>query len=194
MNRALLVIPLTLTLMAHPGSAGQAVPPAAYASFTFGISLATSLNSQLLSCFVVKVFEGEVIGTEPVTRDQFLQQVRGLVPSKANPQSADLFAEHGVDACQVQLAEDGRRIVPYCEVLDDLWKLRFWEYPLHVQDGQRVGKGWAEQPLNPSPRQMLLLSNYGLRHPTDLCHGEAMFRLLRDVSDPEWVDNYRKGL
>ncbi len=112
---------------------------------------------------------------------QFLHQVRGLVPSKANPHGADLFAEHDVDACKVQLAEDGRRIVPYCEVLDDLWKLRFWEYPLHVQDGQRVGKGWAEQPLNPSPRQMLLLSNYGLRHPTDLCHGEAMFRLLRDA-------------
>ena len=194
MNRALLVILLTLSLLVHPGSAGQAVPPPSYASFTFGISLATSLNSQLMSCFVVKVFEGEVIGTEPVTRDQFLQQVRGLVPSKANPHGADLFAEHDVDACKVQLAEDGRRIVPYGEVLDDLWKLRFWEYPLHVQDGQRVGKGWAEQPLNPSPRQMLLLSNYGLRHPTDLCHGEAMFRLLRDVSDPEWVDNYRKGL
>lgn len=194
MNTALSAVALAALLTAVPAPSGQAEPPATYATYTFGISLATSLNSQLVSCFVVKVFEGEVIATEPVTRDQFLQQVRGLVQSKANPHGVDLFAEHGVDACKVQLAENGRRVVPYCEVLDDLWKLRFWEYPLHVQDGQRVGKGWAEQPLNPSPRQMLLLSNYGLRHPTDLCHGEAMFRLLRDVSDPEWVDNYRKGL
>lgn len=191
MNRAPL---LALLLAALPGTAGQALPPSAYATYTFGLSLATSLNSQLMSCFVVKVFEGEVIATEPVTRDQFLQQVRGLVPSKANTEGRDLFAVHGVQACQVRLEEDGSRTIPYCAVLDDLWKLRFWEYPLHVQDGQRVGKGWAEQPLNPSPRQMLLLSGYGLRHPTDLCHGEAMFRLLRDMGDPEWVDNYRKGL
>ncbi|MBK6629442.1 MAG: hypothetical protein IPG35_17950 [Flavobacteriales bacterium] len=194
MNRALTASLLALFFSGLPGTAGHAVPPAAYATYSFGISLATSLNSQLMSCFVVKVFEGEVIATEPLTRDQFLLQVRGLAQSKANPHGTDLFAEHGVDACKVQQAEDGRRIVPYCEVLDDLWKLRFWEYPLHVQDGQRVGKGWAEEPLNPSPRQMLLLSKYGLRHPTDLCHGEAMFRLLSDVSDPDWADNYRKGL
>ncbi|MBL8010510.1 MAG: hypothetical protein JNJ64_07875 [Flavobacteriales bacterium] len=194
MNRAVTASLLVLSFSVLPGPAGHAVPPAAYATYSFGISLATSLNSQLMSCFLVKVFEGEVIATEPLTRDQFLLQVRGLAQSKANPHGTDLFAEHGVDACKVQQAEDGRRTVPYCEVLDELWKLRFWDYPLHVQDGQRVGKGWAEEPLNPSPRQMLLLSNYGLRHPTDLCHGDAMFRLLRDVSDPDWVDNYRKGL
>jgi len=190
----LLPAAVTTALLLRPATAGQAAPAPAFATYTFGISLATSLNSQLYSCFVVKVFEGEVIATEPVSREQFLRQIRGQVTCKANPGNQDLFALNGVAACMIQQTENGGQLVPYCSVLDELWKLRFWEYPLHIPDAGGMGKGWAEERNNPSPRQMLLLGGYGLRHPTDLCHGEAMFRLLRDVSDPDWVDNYRKGL
>jgi hypothetical protein len=80
-----------------------------------------------------------------------------------------------------------------CLTLDNLWKLRFWEYPYAVADGARTGKGWAEKPTIPGERQFEVLSDYGITHTTALCYGENMFRLLRDMGDPVWVDNYRKS-
>ena len=56
-----------------------------------------------------------------------------------------------------------------------------------------MGKGWSEKPTVPGDRQMLLLNGYGIEHPTDLCIGEDFFRLLRDMGDPDWVNNYRQG-
>jgi len=188
--RTLLSVALVCALPLAPG---QAKPPAPYASWTFGLSLSTGLNSQLFSCFLVKVLEDEVLSTEPITREQFLQQIRGLVASKANPEAVDLFTTHDVAACRIVTDEAGLRRINDCPLMDDLWKLRFWEYPFLLSEGQRVGKGWSEEANNPSPRQMLLLSNYGFRYPTDICIGESMFRLLRDMGDEAWVDNYRKG-
>lgn len=46
MNRAFTASLLVLFCSALPGTAGHAVPPAGYATYSFGISLATSLNSQ----------------------------------------------------------------------------------------------------------------------------------------------------
>lgn len=184
---------LVAVLGGLPLSPGLATPPPPYASWTFGLSLSTGQNNQLFSCFLVKVLEDEVLSTEPITREQFVQQVRGMVASKANPEAVDLFTTHDVAACRIVTDEAGMRRINDCPLLDDLWKLRFWEYPFLLHDGQRVGKGWSEEPNNPSPRQMLLLSNYGLRYPTDICMGENVFRLLRDMGDEAWVDNYRKG-
>ena len=78
-------------------------------------------------------------------------------------------------------------------VFHELWKLRFWEYPFKLGDGGRAGQGWAESRTQPSPRQMLLLANYGFYRMQDMICGEDLFRLLHDIGDPEWVDNYRKG-
>lgn len=33
-----------------------------------------------------------------------------------------------------------------------------------------------------------------MKYMLDLVIGENMFRLLRDMGDPEWVANYRSGL
>jgi len=163
------------------------------ARYVFGMSLATGQNGQLFTLFVVKVHEGQVLESTPITRDQFIRQVQGRTFSKANPDGEDLFRKYGVTACT--LPEDSAALgyLTDCITLDNLWKLRFWEYPLALVSGERTGKGWSEKPTVPSDRQQLLLQGYGIDHPTDLCLGEDLFRLLRDMGDPEWVDNYRKG-
>ena len=88
---------------------------------------------------------------------------------------------------------DGTRFLLDCEVLDQLWKLRFWEYPFHVKQGVHPGRGWAEQKESPSERQLLLLSDFGIRHLSGLAYGDQAFRLLHALCDSAWVDNYRKG-
>lgn len=170
--------------------AGDTPPP--LATYTYGLGLNTGLNNQLFTLFIVKQFEGEVIGSEPLTREFFVQQAQGVVPSKANPEQLNLFRKYNVDLCLIP--EDTAVILPDCPVFDELWKLRFWEFPFRPMEGQHPGNGWAEKPEAPSERQLLLLSSYGIMHPTGVAIGnENVFRLLHDVGDPAWVDNYRKG-
>ncbi|MBL7964985.1 MAG: hypothetical protein JNM31_14215 [Flavobacteriales bacterium] len=159
----------------------------------FGLSLATGPSNQLFSLFLVKVYEGEVIERTPLSRDQFIRQVNGRTFSAANPDAENFFRIYKVRTCFLSPDSEAMGYMSRCPTLDDLWRLRFWEYPLQTDEATRVGKGWSEKPMVPSERQMLLLSNYGLDHPMGLVRGEAMFRLLRDMGDPAWVNNYRKG-
>lgn len=172
------------------GSAAYCVP---FATFTFGLSLNTGPSGQLFTVFLVKEFEGKNIGLEPLTREQFVLQAQGAVPSKANPANINFFKQYDVTTCLHPEDVDGTRFLRDCDVLDQLWKLRFWEYPFKLAEGQHPGKGWSEKPEAPSPRQLLLLTNYGMMYVNDMARGEHVFRLLHDVGDSEWVDNYRKG-
>lgn len=162
------------------------------ATYTFGLSLTTSANSELFTLLIVKEFKGEVIGTEPIGREQFMMQAQGAVPSRANPEGVNLMRLHDVSKCVAGGPSDAI-VLRDCAVLDDLWKLRFWEYPFLVRDGHHHGKGWAEKREAPSPRQLLLLSGYGIEQLGRMAKGDDVFRLLHDMCDEAWVDNYRKG-
>ena len=180
---ALLLAPITV---GRSQSAPQQQPP----SWTFGVSLMTGHSSQLFSLYLVKEHGLQVLSTEPITREQFVLQAEGAVPSKANPTGENLFRLYGITAC---LHPDSTKKLYDCWAFDELWKLRFWEYPFAPLQGQHPGRGWSEKKEAPSPRQMLLLSDYGILYLNGLARGESAFRLLRDVSDSSWVDNYRKG-
>jgi len=163
------------------------------AIYEFGMSLASGANGQLFSLFEVKVHDGKVLESVPITREQFIRQAQGRTFSKANPDADDLFRKHKVTACTLPADSAALGYLTDCLTLDNLWKLRFWEYPFALSDASSKGKGWSEKPSIPSERQQMLLSDYGITYPTALCHGDDFFRLLRDMGDPEWVDNYRKG-
>jgi hypothetical protein len=62
-----------------------------------------------------------------------------------------------------------------------------------LKEGQHPGKGWAEKRESPSSRQLLLLTDYGILTLNGMAKGDDVFRLLHDVGDSAWVDNYRKG-
>jgi len=172
---------------------GQSLRPSPFATYTFGLSLNTGLNNQLFTLFSVKEFEGRIIQSEPLTRDQFVLQAQGVVPSRSNPDGINLFRKYEVQLCLAAAADTGGHYLYDCEVFDLLWKIRFQEYPFRLVEGQHPGKGWAEEREAPSPRQLLLLTDYGIMHRSDLVKGENVFRLLHDVGDSAWVDNYRKG-
>ncbi len=194
MRARLVFVVLLLVLVVLPSpSGGQSGASSPYASYTFGVSLNTGQNSQLFTLFLVKEFEGRVIQSDPMTREQFVLQAQGAVPSKANPEGVNLFHRYGVRLCLHPEDTSGTRLLRDCEVFDQLWKLRFWEYPFKLSEGQHPGKGWAENREAPSARQMLLLSDYGILQLSGMARDMDAFRLLRDVGDSAWVDNYRKG-
>lgn len=182
---------LAMAVLAAP--AGHGLRPAPFATHQFGLSLNTGLNNQLFTLFVVKEFEGRVIQVESISRDQFMLQAQGVVPSKANPRAENLFRKFEVAACLPDTPDTARVHLLDCGIFDELWKLRFQDYPFRLVEGQHPGKGWAERPAGPSPRQLLLLTEYGMLHLSDMARGENVFGLLRDVGDSMWVDNYLKG-
>lgn len=182
---------LLTALSAAPDGHGLLTAP--LATMQFGISLSTGLNNQLFTLFIVKEFEGKIIQADPITREQFVLQAQGVVPSKANPDRINFFREYEVTTCLPDAPDTANIHLMDCSVFDELWKIRFWEYPFRLGEGQHPGKGWAEKREAPSARQLLLLTDYGLLHLSDIARGENAFRLLRDVGDSSWVDNYRKG-
>lgn len=164
-----------------------------FAVWKFALSLGSSSDGQLFSLFLVKVVDDTVVvESQPLTRQNFIRQVQGRAFSQANPDGENLFRKYGVKQCLNTV--DSMGFVIDCTVLDDLWKLRFWEYPLQMDQGQHAVTGWAGMKLRPDDRQLLLLRGYGMKYLTDVAIGENMFRLLKDMGDEEWVANYRGGL
>ena len=176
-----------------PLGSGRSEAPSPVATYTFGLSLATGPNNQIFTCFLVKEFEGRVISADPIKREDFILQAQGVKPGSANPEARNFFREYDIKTCFAFEDTIAREYLFRCDPLQDLWKLRFQEYPYLLTAGQHPGLGWAETRQMPSGRQMLLLSDYGILYLTGLCRGENLFRLLHDMSDSSWVDNYRKG-
>ena len=175
-----------------PGARATDPPPAPFAVPKFALSLGSTTDGQLFSLFIVKVVDDTVlVESQPIPRLNFIRQVQGRAFSPANPDAENLFRTHGVKQCLNTV--DSAGFVIDCSVLDDLWKLRFWEFPHQLPQGQHPVTGWAAMKLRPDDRQMLLLSDYGMKYPLDLVIGDNMFRLLKDMGDEEWVANYRGG-
>lgn len=193
MRRGFVLASVLAALLWIPLSAGTGSDRPMLATYTFGLSLSTGQNNELFTLFLVKEFEGQVLSVEPISRGQFVLQAQGALPSKANPEGVNLFRKYNVGACLLPEGMDTTITIPDCGVFDRLWKLRFQEWPFRQSEGEHPGKGWAEKRDAPSPRQLLLLTDYGILHLNGLAKGENTFRLLRDVGDSSWVDNYRKG-
>jgi hypothetical protein len=179
--------------LAQARAADPPDPARPFAVWKFALSLGSSTDGQLFSLFLVKVVDDTmVVESQPLSRLNFIRQVQGRTFSQANPDGENLLRKYGVKQCLNTVDTAG--FVIDCTTLDDLWKLRFWEYPLQMEQGQQQLVGWAANKLRPDDRQLLLLKGYGMRYMLDLAIGENMFRLLKDMGDEEWVQNYRSGL
>lgn len=157
----------------------------------FAMSLAPSTDGQLFCLFLARIKDGQVVESRPLTRGEFVRQAQGRTFSPANTEGEDLFRKFDVKACTLPPDSAAMGFLTDCSTLDNLWKLRYWEFPQKADDPRRTIKGWSEKPLAPSPRQMEILAGYGLRHTTGLIVGPAFFRLLHDMGEREWVNQYR---
>jgi hypothetical protein len=188
MRPTLLFLSALAAVLLLPGARPAERPAPAW---TFGLSLATGPGSEPYSLFLVHADGNQLLAAEPITRSRFVQEVQGAVKSKANPSGENLFRTHRVSACVHPY--DSTFIVPDCSPFDELWKLRFWDYPFHVTDARRGMKGWSSKEFMPGQGQLAMLADHGIHTLTGLTWGEPMFRLLRNVTDSAWVDLYRRA-
>ena len=151
----------------------------------------TSASSRLGTFFLIKTFEGEAIEHVPLTKEQFILQAKGLVPSPANKWRIDHFLINKLESCQAIYDQYSNDFEVDCEVVDDVWRLRFDEFPLATKMLPEDPKGWSVKPYCPSERQMEILKSYGIQNMDDPFVGDEAWRLLRDMSDPKWIAHYR---
>ncbi len=154
----------------------------------FAIGLFTGQNSQLITFAFIKTLNGKVTGAEIVRKDRFIYSALGHWPSLANVKRENLFEKYQVDSCLLLKSESNKVLGYYAPVFNELWKLKFYEHPLQFDT-----PGWSQGQYKPSLYQKeFLQKEYGVRNVlTDYIYGDSLFKLLRDVQSPSWIDEYR---
>jgi hypothetical protein len=154
----------------------------------FAIGLFTGQNSQLITFAFIKTLNGKVTGAEIVRKDRFIYSALGHWPSLANVKRENLFEKYQVDSCLLLKSESNKVLGYYAPVFNELWKLKFYEHPFQFDT-----PGWSQGQYKPSLYQKeFLQKEYGVRNVlTDYIYGDSLFKLLRDVQSPSWIDEYR---
>ncbi len=185
MRRVSLIVLLAVLSVCSVG------PLCGQARHEFGFSLNPTAQGGLHALFIYTVMDGVVVGSVPMRTQPFILQASGLLESKANLESIDLFDENGIRDCGVWSDKDGLQANLECSPILDLWKLRY-----RNGMGAQPGTGWAGEEFRPSERQQIILQLY---RPAEYEHwhgpyfGKDAFRLLRDMQDPTWVETYQHG-
>lgn len=169
----------------------MAPSPPPLAEYYFGFSMMTTANTGIGSFYIVKTFEDVAIENIQISKQQFVLQAKGLSTSKANRSRIDYFTINQLDDCIAEYDEYGNDYIIDCSVLDDIWKLRFDQYPVARTGQQQDQRGWSTKPHMPSDRQWEILDQYGSGKGGVPFYGDDAWNLLRDMNDPKWVADYR---
>ncbi|MBL7898703.1 MAG: hypothetical protein JNJ99_09225 [Crocinitomicaceae bacterium] len=154
----------------------------------FAVGLFAGAHSSMITYAVVSYRDGQFLGAQVLTEQQFMYQALGYYPSIANINKENLFAKNGVDSCFL-IKNDLNKIVGYYnKPFWDLWKIRFYENPIQFDM-----RGWSQGQYKPSIYQMKILKeSYGVNNVlTDYFYGDTLYKLLRDVQNPVWVESYK---
>ncbi len=155
----------------------------------FGVRVSIGDNSRI-NTFVCYLDNGRVLTTKRIVeKETFIKIVSGYWPSPYNPNRVNYFEEHGID-CGVSIDSSTMIQSPFCIPLDSLWKIRFSTYPFR---GQITERGWSKKLHMPSYNQIQYLGDrYGISHiDGDFFLDTNFWRLMEDVMNPTWIDNYK---
>ncbi len=116
---------------------------------------------------------------EFLTLNDFLLQASGRLSSCANPDTINFFDKYKIKN-------------PYTTT-SSLWKLRFAKSPWQGSEEA----GWASYSDSSyfllSAAQKAVLSKYGMKRLTDYISGDNVFKLLRNMEDSTWINQYKAG-
>ncbi len=154
----------------------------------FGVRVSIGANSQITS-YVCYLYNGRTLNRKRIVdKASFVKIVTGHWPSIYNPQRIDLFKENNIDCALLTDSITMKKVVG-CVPMDSLWKIRFSIFPfVHNSD-----IGWSNKYNKPSQGQEKYLSKrYGIDHiDGDYFLDTNFWKIMQDVVDPIWVNNYK---
>lgn len=155
----------------------------------FGVAIGYNNMNELYHLVAYQKNGTNLMNKMILRRDQFIYYFSGYYPSKFNPTRINYFEQYEIIG-GVYVDSISNQKIPYCPALDSLWKLRFNEFPLR---GGTERFGWAHDDLRPSGKQMeYLRERYHITEfKNEYILGEYFLQLLRDLTDEEWIANYK---
>ena len=147
--------------------------------YFFGFNLIPNAMGGLFHVALIKPEKGGTYKIKQLTVERFVAQASGKEQSLANPKGLDFFKKFQIENPAI---------------IDDLWRLRYKEYPYQTRD--KVDPGWSTNdsiPFLPSPGQQKTLEAFGMFKMSDYIIGDNAFRLLQFMSKPEWVKLYKES-
>lgn len=158
--------------------------------YVFGAKISTGPNSTLVSFVAMKYSEDGILRGKRyyTSKDEFIKVLSGYWPSPFNPQKIDLFKANKVIG-GVFVNDTIRAEVGFCPALDSLWKIRFSDWPYHG----RNEAGWSLNRTRPSLKQEeYLTERYHIKQlDFDYIVDTNFWKLLYDVTDSTWIENYK---
>lgn len=154
----------------------------------FGVRVAFQANSAYTT-YVCFLDNGRVLTHKRVvSQDEFVKIVSGYWPSIYNPKRINYFQERTL-ACGVAVDSFSLKTSTYCPSFDSLWKIRFSTYPFRTS----AEPGWSNKLHKPAPAQEIFLyNNYNIKQiDADFFLDTNFWKLLNDVVDTSWINNYK---
>lgn len=154
----------------------------------FGVRVAYQATGQMLT-LVAFFSDGKMQSNRKIlSTKEFIHFASGDWPSIYNRNRMNLFDLNGVTGGVYQDSITKEKI-PYCFALDSLWKLRYNYHPFNG-----IGSvGWSQDQFTPSlAQQKLLYKEFDMNHmDTKFFIDTNFWKLLRSVTDEEWIEKYK---
>jgi hypothetical protein len=183
--------------------------------YTFGVRIIPTSSSISQFYLIKESPDGKIIEQiQAISKSEFINQAMGLEDSPANPKHKDLFIKYNVfDSAKIMNNilisidnnSNNKNIYDYQKrtrfnniikflankLTSNLWKIRYATYPLYTQSADTIG--WThnfKNPYMPDKKQMNILKKYGVIQINYYIYGENFFKLLKDMTDKNWIKAY----
>lgn len=171
---------------------------ATFTTYHLAFSLQPSVNTQNMTFAVVGENNGRIVNKRFISLESFVLIASGQQQSGANPNNENLFDKYDISEGRYKWKyDDIKDKYDSVEVLflEDSWVLKYKRNPqcpggCIPSPGMKT-EGWAQYNFRPSWPQLQILQQYGVIYIDDFFYGENMFKLLHDMEDPQWIQNYQ---
>lgn len=152
---------------------------------SFGVKIGL-LPSGGITQYALFFYQGErSVGNQPIDLNHLIKICTGEWPVPRSNNFINIFEENGFTN---DTLSDGT-VINYIAAFDSLWKIRYDAHPYHHE----LGKGWSQGEIRPSLKQQsYIVERYGVRGYDQAYFSDTSFyKLLKDVMDPKWIENYK---
>ena len=143
----------------------------------------------MITYAIVTKIGDQYMSSQIIDEQFFMYYALGYWPCKANANRENLFKKNKVPNCHLLYSDSGKVNGYYNGPFRDLWRIKYKMHPYSRDQPE----GWSNEKYKPSPGQAKYLNeHYGvLNINTHYFIGESLFKLLRDIQNPDWISMYR---
>lgn len=173
---------LSFSTIRNGGSAARAF------NVTFGVKIGILPTGGITQFALIHYRNGNLASIQAIDKVQLMNIGTGKWPVPGTNKFYNYFKENYFSHMSI---EDGvfESRTNYQDAFDSLWKIRFDVHPFDA----KKGKGWSNGKFKPSLKQQeYIVNTYGVRgYDQDYFVDTSFFKLLRDVLDTAWIENYK---